>query len=67
MAALESGQVAAYATDAFDREPPELTPLLRHPRVMLTSHIGGFTVESVARATQGAVAGLLEVLVHHEA
>lgn len=62
LAALESGQVSTYATDVFDIEPPEPSPLLAHPRVVLTSHIGGFTTESVERATSHAVANLLEAL-----
>ena len=62
LAALESGQVGAYATDVFRTEPPEPSPLLAHPRVILTSHIGGFTVESVARCTKLAVDNILEVL-----
>lgn len=60
--ALDSGHVGAYAVDVFPAEPPRLTPLLQHPRVLLTSHIGGFTVEFVERATSRAVANMLEVL-----
>jgi D-3-phosphoglycerate dehydrogenase len=62
LAALESGQVAGLATDVFRKEPPELTPLLRHERVILTPHAGGFTEESVERATRVAVHNLLRVL-----
>ncbi|MCI2395038.1 NAD(P)-dependent oxidoreductase [Aliiroseovarius sediminis] len=61
--ALESGQVSSYAADAFHTEPPELTALLRHPNVIATSHIGGFTDASVARSTRRAVDNLLNVLV----
>lgn len=60
--ALESGALAAYAVDAFDAEPPELGPLLRHPRCFPTPHLGGFTDESVHRATSYAVDNLLRVL-----
>ena len=60
--ALECGRVGAYALDVFCSEPPELKPLLMHPRVILTSHIGGFTTESVDRATSRAVENLLDVL-----
>ncbi len=60
--ALNSGRVAGYAVDAFSSEPPELTPLLQHERVILSSHIGGFTSESVDRATVAAVDNLLDVL-----
>ncbi|MFV0382457.1 NAD(P)-dependent oxidoreductase [Paracoccus sp. (in: a-proteobacteria)] len=66
LAALDSGQVAAYATDVFPTEPPRMTPLLRHARTITTTHIGGFTRESVARSTECAVEALLDVLVLHE-
>jgi len=62
LAALESGQVRAYATDVFDTEPPQPSPLLAHRHVILTSHIGGFTRESVERTTRRAVDNILEVL-----
>lgn len=60
--ALESGRLAAYAIDAFDSEPPVLDDLLRHPRCFPTPHLGGFTDESVHRATTFAVDNLLRVL-----
>lgn len=62
LTALESGKIAGYAVDAFESEPPELTPLLKHPKVLLSSHIGGFTAESVDRATAGAIRNILAVL-----
>lgn len=60
--ALDSGQVSTYATDVFESEPPEPSRLLQHPKVILTSHIGGFTKESVDRTTRRAVDNILEVL-----
>lgn len=60
--ALQSGHVSSYATDVYRREPPELSPLLRHDRVILTPHAGGFTEESVERATVAAVNNLLRAL-----
>jgi D-3-phosphoglycerate dehydrogenase / 2-oxoglutarate reductase len=65
LTALEDGQVATYATDVFDTEPPAPSPLLAHPHVLMTSHIGGFTTASVERATSRAVSNLLEVLAVH--
>lgn len=59
LAALESGRLGAYAVDAFATEPPQLTPLLRHERVIATPHIGAYTDASVRRATNMAVESLL--------
>ncbi|MGI9623658.1 MAG: NAD(P)-dependent oxidoreductase [Acidimicrobiales bacterium] len=43
-AALESGQVGAYAADVWDPEPPRLDDeLIRDPRVLLTPHVAAFT------------------------
>ena len=60
--ALENGRVTAYATDVYDREPPELDELLLHDRVVMTPHIGGFTEESVDRTTVAAVNTILDAL-----
>lgn len=62
IAALDRGQVSVYATDVFDSEPPEATPLIQHPQTIATSHIGGFTSESKDRVTQEAVANLRRAL-----
>jgi D-3-phosphoglycerate dehydrogenase len=62
LAALQSGLLSAYAVDAFDTEPPAVTPLLLHPRTILTPHLGGFTGASTRRATELAVANLIAAL-----
>lgn len=59
---IESGQLSGYATDAYDKEPPDASPLLSHENVITTPHIGGFTNESVDNATTMAVENLLQVL-----
>ena len=62
LAALNEGRLAAYATDVFEQEPPRDRTLACHDRVIVTSHIGGFTAESVDRATEIAVANIVAIL-----
>lgn len=63
LAALNSGKLSGFATDVYHKEPPGASELLRHELVIATPHAGGFTEESVRRATETAVQNLLEVLV----
>lgn len=60
--ALEDGRLGCYATDVFEEEPPSSLALAGHARVIATSHIGGFTQESVDRATEVAIANLMDAL-----
>lgn len=62
LTSLQSEKLAGYAVDAFESEPPEQTPLLLHKSVITTAHIGGFTTESVDRATHAAVQNILDIL-----
>lgn len=61
-AALQDGRLAGYGVDAFEKEPPDPSPLLSHDRVIATPHVGAFTAESVFRATWAAVDNLLSAL-----
>jgi len=60
--ALKSGQLAGFATDVYEKEPPEDYRLISQDRVIATPHLGGFTEESVDRATTEAVENLLAAL-----
>jgi D-3-phosphoglycerate dehydrogenase len=46
----------------FEQEPPLSLDLASHPAVIATSHIGGFTAESVDRATKIAADNLVAAL-----
>jgi len=62
LAALESGKVAAAGLDVFANEPPGLTPLVNHPRVVATPHIGAQTVEAQQRAAADIASEVLAAL-----
>lgn len=47
--ALDSGKVAAAALDVFENEPNPEIQLLMHPKLSLSPHIGGSTLEAQDR------------------
>ena len=61
--ALEKDHIGGLALDVFEIEPPADNPLVQHDRVIATPHIGGYTSQSVSRATRAAVDNLLKYLV----
>jgi D-3-phosphoglycerate dehydrogenase len=51
--ALNSGKVAGAALDVFEKEPPGKDhPLVNHPRVVCTPHLGASTVDAQVRVAE---------------
>ncbi len=58
--ALDAGRLGGYATDVLEQEPPPPDyPLLKHPKVLATPHIGSRTYESVPRQALRATLNLV--------
>lgn len=64
LAALNSGQVAGAALDVFSVEPPGLTDLVKHPKVIAIPHIGAQTMEAQGRAANDISSEILRALNH---
>ena len=60
--ALNTGKVAGAGLDVFEKEPPGLTELVSHPRVIATPHIGAQTAEAQSRAAEDIATEVLSVL-----
>ncbi|WP_169976029.1 phosphoglycerate dehydrogenase [Tautonia rosea] len=62
-AALDSGHVAGAAVDVFDPEPPPADhPLVNHPKVVVTPHLGASTEEAQVAVAEEAARLLADFL-----
>lgn len=62
VAALAAEQLYGAGLDVAEHEPQVAPQLLGHPRVVITPHLGGGTVESRRAARAWAVANVAAVL-----
>ena len=62
LTAIHSGKVAGVGLDVFEKEPPGLTELVAHPRVITTPHIGAQTAEAQSRAAEDIANEVLAAL-----
>ncbi|RFB35536.1 MULTISPECIES: phosphoglycerate dehydrogenase [Brevibacillus] len=60
--ALDNGLIAAAALDVYEEEPPVNNPLVGHPRVVTTPHLGASTVEAQENVAIDVSEELLKVL-----
>jgi D-3-phosphoglycerate dehydrogenase len=60
--ALNDGRLAGAALDVFENEPPGITALTTHPKVICTPHIAAQTVEAQRRASIDIAAEVLAAL-----
>ena len=62
LAALESGRVRGAGLDVFAQEPPGPSPLVTHPRVVVTPHIAAQTEEAQQRVARDIATEVLAAL-----
>ncbi|MBI3329459.1 MAG: phosphoglycerate dehydrogenase [Nitrospinae bacterium] len=58
--AINSGKVAGAALDVFEHEPPGDMPLVKHPAVLCTPHLGASTEEAQERVSLAIAQQLID-------
>jgi len=64
-AALDAGQLAGAALDVMAKEPPQNSPLLGRPNVIITPHTSFYSEESLADLETKAAEEVVRVLRGH--
>ncbi len=59
--ALETNRIWAAGLDVYSQEPPVGSPLLKLPNVVLTPHIGAYTVEANLKMGMAAAKSVVQV------
>jgi D-3-phosphoglycerate dehydrogenase len=58
---LRSGHIAGAAIDVFDTEPPDFTsPLFNAEGIVMTPHIGAYTIEAIRRMDRVAAENIVK-------
>jgi D-3-phosphoglycerate dehydrogenase len=60
--ALEADKVAGAALDVFETEPPAASPLVSHPRVICTPHLGASTKEAQTNVAVAVAEQIIDYL-----
>lgn len=59
--ALRDGVIAGAALDVFEIEPPNGSPIMHLPNVVVSPHVGGISTTSLAEMTRRATASVIDV------
>ena len=62
--AMQSGIVAGAALDVFEHEPPGDLPLVKHPAVLCTPHLGASTEEAQERVAVDIAQQMIDYLLY---
>ena len=62
LAAIQSGQVAGAGLDVFDEEPALDHPFFAEPRILMTPHSAGISLEAAKRSSYQTIENILAVL-----